>query len=106
MRILVISAVLIAISAPSLAQSLDSMTLANDLGSVLAAEEACGLSYDQAAISSFIEKNVPAEDMSFPSLLQTMVAGHEYSWPDMSRSAQTASCAQIGRIAKSYGFTK
>lgn len=80
------------------------MTLATDLGNVIASEAACGLSYDQAAISAFIESKVPADDMNFPSLLQTMIMGQEYTLQEMSTSGKTAHCTQIARVAKSYGF--
>lgn len=86
------------------ASSLDTFRLATDLGSVLASEEVCGLSYDQAAIVRFIEANVAADDMSFPSTLQMMTGGAERKVHDLSTSARTAHCAQITRIARSYGF--
>lgn len=84
--------------------SLGSMQLASDLGTVLASEEACGLSYDQAAIARWIEERVPAEDMAFPGNLQLMTSGAEWSLGEMSVSAMTAHCVQVRRIARSYGF--
>lgn len=42
--------------------------------------------------------------MSFPSTLQLMTGGAEYELEEMSKSALTAHCTQIRRIAKSYGF--
>jgi hypothetical protein len=90
--------------APASGQSMKSMQLASDLGSVLAAEEACGLSYDQSAIGSFIEENVDADDMSFPSTLQMMTAGSKFELEDMSTSSLTAHCVQIRRVAKSFSF--
>lgn len=93
------------IAAPAFAwDDFESMTLANELGSVLASEEACGLTFDQDAISAFIEKRVPADDMAFPSSLNMMVMGSEAQIADMSTSAKTAHCTQIRRIAKSNGF--
>ncbi|MCO5082631.1 MAG: signal recognition particle [Rhizobiaceae bacterium] len=88
------------------AQGLESMQIANELGTVIASEEVCGLSYDQAAIEAFIAKKVSADDMSFASTLNMMVMGTEAQIGDMSASAKTAHCAQIKRVAKSYGFTK
>jgi hypothetical protein len=87
------------------AQSFDSMQIAMDLGSVLGSEEACGLEFDQSAIAGFIEDKVAADDMSFASNLQTMTMGQEYQLADYSKSALTAHCTQISRVAKSYGFT-
>lgn len=82
------------------------MTLANELGSVLASESLCGLSFDQGAISAFIEKRVAADDLSFASTLQMMTTGQEFQLKGMSTSSKTAHCTQIGRVAKSYGFLK
>lgn len=104
-RSLVFFASIIGAGAAS-AQGLQSMQIANDLGTVLASEEVCGLSYDQAAIEAFIAKKVSADDMSFASTLNMMVMGSEAQIGDMSASAKTAHCAQIRRVAKSYGFTK
>ena len=81
------------------------MELANSLGNVLASEEVCDLSYDQAAIAAFIEARVPADDLTFPSNLSLMTSGAAYQLKNMSVSAKTAHCTQAARIAKSYGFT-
>jgi transcriptional antiterminator Rof (Rho-off) len=88
------------------AQDLKSMQLANELGSVLASEESCGLSYDQVAIRTFIEKHVRADDMSFANTLNVMTQGAQFQLKGMSASAKTAHCTQISRVARTYGFTK
>jgi DhnA family fructose-bisphosphate aldolase class Ia len=92
--------------APAQAQDMKSMNLATELGSVLAAEEFCGLSYDQAAIAAWIEKRIKADDMGFPSTLNMMTMGAEAQQKRMNASRKTAHCAQIVRIAKSFGFVK
>lgn len=104
MRLAIALAVLAVAAKPAMAN--DSQTTAIQLGSVLAGEDFCGLSYDQAAIRSYIEKNVRADDMSFPNDLQTMTSAGELDNKDLSPSSKTAHCTQIARIAKSYGFTK
>lgn len=83
----------------------DSMTLAHSLGQVLASEKPCGLSFDQAAIEAFIDKNVDPSDMQFSGTLTVMTGGAEYEIQQMSTSQKTAHCRQIQRVAKSYGFT-
>ncbi|MBS1164136.1 MAG: signal recognition particle [Proteobacteria bacterium] len=83
----------------------DSTDVAHALGQVLAAEEACGFSYDQAAIEAFIDKNVEANDMEFTGTLALLTGGSEYELKQMSASQKTAHCRQVGRVAKSYGFT-
>lgn len=87
-------------------QSLETMQLATNLGTVIAAEGFCGLSYDQAAVAAYIEKNVKPGDMSFPSTLQMMIEGSKFQHQSMSPSAKTVHCAQIKRIAITYGFAK
>ena len=99
-----IAIALVFFTRPGNAQSLDSMTLANELGTLLASEEICGLTFKQDAIQAFIEKKVRANDLSFPPTLNVMTTGAEAQIKDMSTSARTAHCAQIRRLAVSYGF--
>ena len=88
------------------AATADSMEIAMQLGSILAAESVCGLTYDQGAIQAYIEKKVKADDMQFPSMLQLMTKGSEVQDQDLAPSAKAALCAQTVRVARSYGFTK
>ena len=101
---ILIAAAFAAASTPVLAQGLESMKLATELGTVLASEEPCGLTFDQTAIAAFIEAKVPADDMSFPSRLSMMTKGSAYQIDEMSASSKTAHCTQIKRVAASYGF--
>ena len=98
-------AIALAVSTSAIAAA-DSMEVATSLGSVLASEEPCGLSYDHAAIERYIEKNVKADDMGFAGMLNMMTSGSAYSIKEMSPSAMAAHCAQIRRVAKSFGFTQ
>lgn len=82
------------------------MALGMELGRVLAAEQPCGLSYDQAAISAFIAKRVPADDLSFMSNVEAGVGATEYEMKDMGASQKTVLCTQVARNAKAYGFVK
>ncbi|GHA13266.1 hypothetical protein GCM10007989_04810 [Devosia pacifica] len=100
----IITGLLMAVALPAVGQDFGSMNTAVELGTVLGSEEACGLSYDQEAITAFIEAEVAADDMSFASTLQTMVMGQEMQINELSASAKTAHCAQITRVARSYGF--
>ncbi|MBP7242348.1 hypothetical protein [Amaricoccus sp.] len=83
---------------------MESMSFANDLGMILASEEACGMTYDQAAIQALIETTVPADDMSFASTLSVMTQGQAFSLREMSRSSLAAHCASISRTAKHFGL--
>ncbi|SDO20178.1 hypothetical protein SAMN04488061_0552 [Filomicrobium insigne] len=94
---------------PSTAHALSDMErfeIASNLARVIAAEEACGLSYDQAAIAAYVDKMVPPDDMKFPGELAMSTSGARFELEQMSKSAKTAHCRQIERVAKSHGFTK
>lgn len=101
-----LSALILLVAFPAAAQDMKSITLATELGSVLASEEMCGMVYDQAAITAFVEKRVKPDDMSFANTLRMMTTGQEFQMKNMGASAKTAHCTQIRRVAKSYGFTK
>lgn len=92
----------VAFAAPAVASSTNT---AIALGTVLASEEICGLTYNQDAIGKYIEQNVAADDMQFASTLQMMTDGTRLNLQEMGKSQLTAHCAQIKRVAKSYGFT-
>lgn len=75
---------------PASAGKLDLITLGIELGRVLAAEQPCGLRYDQEAISAFIAKRVPADDLSFMSHVQTGIGATEFKLSEMTASQKTA----------------
>ncbi len=84
----------------------DSTQIAIELGSVLASEEPCGLTYDQKEIENFIVNHIDERDMGFSSMLETMTMGSKFQFESLSASQRTARCIQIKRVAKKYGFTK
>lgn len=82
------------------------MSKAMSLGTLIGSEEYCGLTFDQAAIEAWVEKNIPADAMDFP---QHMSMGHDaeiYQQSSRSPSAKTAHCAGVTRTARHYGFLK
>lgn len=96
---------LIAAAPPSIAETTtETRRLASDLGSLLASEQFCGLTYDQAAISAFITANAPPDDMGFAGLMQQSIALHGYSLADITGSAKAAHCTAITQTARHYGF--
>lgn len=98
---------LLAFTVPAAAWSdVDRMTVSNALGSLLGSETACGLTFDQDAVSRYIDDKVPADDMQFTSMLNMMAGGTAAQIADMSASQKTAHCRQIERAAKSHGFIK
>lgn len=97
----------VSMSAQAFAWSdLDRMQVASALGTVLAAEEVCGLSFDQEAVRGFIDEKVPADDMQFPGMLQTMTMGAGHQLDETNGAARAAHCRQVERVARSYGFTE
>lgn len=102
MRSILTAAALAMVTPAAAADS--SMETAMQLGTVIAAEEPCGLSYDQAAIEAFIDKKVKATDLDFASSLEMVTSGQAFQIKKMSKSALTAHCAQIRRAAKAYKF--
>jgi len=84
---------------------LERMQAVMQLSNVLASEELCELTYNQAKIEAYIEKTVPADDMEFAAELGMMTQGAQYNLGQMTPSTKTAHCAQIRRVAKSYGFS-
>jgi hypothetical protein len=84
----------------------DSTQTAMELGSVLASEELCGLTYDQKEIENFIVDHIDENDMGFSSTLETMTMGSKFQFENLSTSQRTARCVQIRRVAKKFGFTK
>ncbi|MCR5939376.1 signal recognition particle [Ochrobactrum sp. XJ1] len=105
MRLVLAGFALLASGVVAHADDLSTMQLASGLGSVLAAEEACGLSFDQGAIEKFITAKVPADNLNFAGTLNMMVSGAKLELDGMSPSQKTANCTQVKRVAKSYGFT-
>ncbi|TNV17859.1 signal recognition particle [Ochrobactrum teleogrylli] len=105
MKLVLAGLALLACGAVARADDLSTMQLASGLGSVLAAEEPCGLSFDQGAIEKFINAKVPADNLNFAGTLNMMVSGAKLELDGMSASQKTANCTQVKRVAKSYGFT-
>lgn len=98
------AAVLAATLAPTIAGAAGS-DVVQGLADVIAAEEFCGLSYDQSAIETFIGTHVAADDLDFTGMLTAMIYLAEENQKAMSPSAATAHCAQIRRLAGTYRFT-
>lgn len=86
------------------AQDLGSMQVASMLGTMLAAEEMCGLTYDLDAIDRFIDDKVAADDMDFAGTLRLMTAGAGHQHSGMSEAEARAHCRQIARSARANGF--
>lgn len=97
-------AALLAATGGASAMDVEITQLAFDLGALLASEEPCGLSYDQAAIAAFIDANVPPDAMSFSGDLTSATGLAEWQIEDQTESARTAHCASVTRTARYFGF--
>lgn len=104
MRICILAALLMSASPAFAWSDLDRMQMATQLGSVLAAERFCDMSYNQDSIGAYIEANIPADDMGFAPMLDTMIGGATFEQKSMEQSQKTAHCTQMRRVAKSFGF--
>jgi len=80
--------------------------VAHELGSMLASEKFCELTYNQEAIAAYIEQNVDEGDMGFASMLRLMTTGHSVGLKELDESGKSAHCTQIRRVAKKYNFTE
>jgi hypothetical protein len=100
-------AVVLLAPAAAMAQSdLDTMELASNLGAVLAGGDKCGYTFDSSAIIAFVRENVPADDMGFAALLNTMTIGAGGQLDSLSDSAFIAQCAVVEQTAWHFGFMK
>ncbi|PRD42347.1 signal recognition particle [Phyllobacterium phragmitis] len=86
--------------------SLKSMKVANELGTIIASEKFCDLAFNQSAIEAYIEKHVDAGDTGFAPTMNLMISGQEYELNEMKGSAKTAHCMQVRRSAKANGLLK
>lgn len=96
--------ILMCFATTATASSLKSMQAAQNLGMILASEKSCGFTFDQSAISLWIDENVDASDMGFTSTLSMMQMGSEAQIHGMSKSSLTAHCRAIERNARHYNF--
>jgi hypothetical protein len=103
MKKMLLVAAIAALATPSWAQ-MNQATLATDLALVLASEEVCQQPISEAGITSFIEKNVPAEDIEFPNKLMSIVAFQKTMVAKVAGAQKAAHCTQVKRIVQSYGL--
>lgn len=103
MRALVVALFALALAAPAHAQDRD---FRNGLADLLASEEVCGLSYDQAALARLVSDRVAADDVSFTDDVASLSGFAKYRLDSMGASARTVHCTQIARLAAEFGLTK
>lgn len=89
---------------PALAFNVQNARVASDLGSLLASETFCELSFDHDAIDAYIDAEVDHTDMGFATDLTGQIALAEFMQADMSESAKRAHCRAIAATARTHGF--
>ena len=105
--VLLTVACMVVLSATRPAQAVeDSSGVAISLGEVLGAEDFCGLKYDQAAVKSFMDKNVSKDDAEFARLLRMVTGWTRYRDGTMSVADKTDECSGIAVTARSFGFIR
>ncbi len=82
----------------------DSRAVAVSLGEVLGSEGFCGLTYDQGAVKSFVDKNAGKDDAEFAGKLRMVTGWTRYRDKTMSAADKADECTEIERMARSYGF--
>jgi hypothetical protein len=98
-------AVVLFATSPARAED-DTSSVAIFLGEVLGAEDFCGLKYDQAAVQSYMDKNVKKNDADFVSLLRMVTGWTKYRDGTMSVADKTDECSGIEQTARSFGFIR
>lgn len=100
--------VLVVVAAVALASDVaraeSALGIALNLGTVIGSEGPCELSYDLAAIEAYIAANVPEADMGFMSAMNNSARSAGRELAEFGASQKTAHCAQVGRIARAFGF--
>ncbi|NKC04266.1 hypothetical protein [Brucella haematophila] len=106
MKLVLAGLALIALSATVHAEEFNAELTAINFGTILAAEEPCGMSYEPAAIEKYVADNVPAEDVGFPATLTRWTRMQKSRVGDMTPSEKVAYCATARQTAAKLGFVK
>ncbi|MFB2530686.1 hypothetical protein ACEYYA_00795 [Paracoccus sp. p3-h83] len=85
---------------------LKAMQAASGIGTLMASEKYCGLTYDQAAITAYVTAQTPAGDLNFAQQIDVGRMGEEFAQKDRPDSGKTAHCAAIAKAAADHGFIK
>jgi hypothetical protein len=99
MKSLLIAGLLIAVPGLAIAKS-----PASELASLLGSDEACGLTFDQAAVQKYIDDYVDPSDIGYSERLGTFIGMTRRDFRDVSKDEKTIRCYLIRRTAKHYGF--
>ena len=92
------------LASPAHADYIPAMAAATDLGSVLAAEQGCGLSLSRQAVEAYIEAKVDPAEMQFAMWLDMMTKGTEVQLRTMPPLRLAAFCKATSRSAEHFGL--
>lgn len=104
MRLVLAGLALFGCVAIAFAEDFNEERMGIHLGTILAAEQPCGFSYDQSAIKKYIAENVPASSISFPATLMRWTEAQKSDVSDLVGAEKSAYCAATEHTAKSFGF--
>jgi len=88
------------------ADQIETFQLAEKLGALLAAEKPCGFTFDQGAVSAWVDANVHADDMDFTEALNMIVSNRDGKVDEMSPAQRVVFCRQTERVARALHFIK
>lgn len=80
------------------------MLSSHGLATILAGEQACGLTYQPDALAAFVDETVGAENTGFLSTLSLSLDGEKFRMEEMTGSERIVYCRQIERNAQAFGF--
>jgi hypothetical protein len=104
-RVLVTASLLAFLGLSAAAQTATKHTeVTEGLAMVLASEHVCGLSYDQRAVQTFVERNVSPDNLDFAIVLNLLSVDFARQIAGMTQSQRTAHCAQTRQVARRYKF--
>jgi len=96
--------VILLIAFPAHSFNMQNLEVAENLGSLLASEDLCGLNYNLDAIDAYVDSNVDHSDMGFAGDLTGFIAMSEMMLDSHSESARRAHCRAIEGTARQHGF--
>lgn len=104
MRLVLAGLTFFALGATVQAEEFNAELTAINFGTILAAEEPCGMSYQPSAIQKYVADIVPAEDVGFPATLTRWTRMQKSRVDDMTASEKVAYCASSRQTAAKLGF--
>lgn len=101
-----LSATAFAMAASTASAQLSTYEMREELATVVAAEEYCGLTYDQEAIFAYVEANAPTDDIYFATDLRLAIEIEVSRLSEMMDLTKNTHCRAVETVAGQRGFLK